>query len=249
MIRLVRSPTNDPDCIAPWQSESEAKKLSGIDVVIHLAGKPIADTRWTEKVKSQIRDSRIGPTRDLCRSLAGLPQPPKVLICASAIGIYGNRGEEVLDEQSPPGDDFLADVAQQWEQACQAAADAGIRVVHARFGVILSPAGGALKQMLLPAKLLGGSLGSGRQWWSWIALEDAVGAIVHAINHETLSGPLNVVSPEPIRNRDFANTLGKRDWAACDLSSTGLCVAVCIGRDGGRAAPIERASEAGKANQ
>lgn len=209
VIRLVRSPTNEPDCIAPWQSASEAEKLSGVDVVVHLAGKPIADTRWTDKVKSQIRDSRVGPTRELCKSLARLSQPPKVLVCASAIGIYGSRGDDVLDEQSAPGTDFLADVAQQWEAACQSAVDSGIRVVQARFGVILSADGGALKQMLLPAKFLGGSLGSGRQWWSWVALDDAIGAIQHAINHQSVSGPVNVVSPEPIRNRDFAKTLGQ----------------------------------------
>jgi uncharacterized protein (TIGR01777 family) len=206
---LVRHTTDEPNCIAPWESQTEAKRLSGFDVVVHLAGKPIADARWTEKVKRQIGESRIGPTRQLCESLAALPDPPPTLICASAIGIYGDRGDEVLDESSPPGADFLADVAQQWEAACQPARDAGIRVVKARFGIILDPDGGALKQMLLPAKLFGGALGGGRQWWSWIALADVIGAIVQAINDESISGPVNFVAPEPVRNREFARTLGK----------------------------------------
>jgi len=209
IIPLVRSPDDNPNSVAVWSGSEEVEKLSGVDVVVHLAGKPIVGSRWSDKVKSQIRDSRVAPTRELCESLAGLQQRPKLLICASATGIYGNRGEELLDERSPPSDDFLADVVSQWEAACQGAIDAGIRVVHARFGIILSPDGGALKQMLLPAKLFGGSLGDGSQWWSWIALEDALGAIDHAITDPSLSGPINVVSPEPIRNRDFAKTLGK----------------------------------------
>ena len=209
VISLVRRSSDDPNCIAPWQGTDEAMRLSGVDAVVHLAGQPIADKRWTEQVKSQIRDSRIGPTGLLCESLARLPQPPKVLICASATGIYGNRDDEFLDEQSRWGDDFLSDVAGQWEAACRPAADAGIRVVNTRFGIILSPGGGALKQMLLPAKALGGSLGRGDQWWSWIALDDAFGAIYHSITDDTVSGPVNVVAPEPIRNADFAKTLGQ----------------------------------------
>jgi len=208
IVALVRSPIDDPNSIAPWSSDREAEKLSGIDVIVHLAGKPIADSRWSDTLKSQIRDSRVEPTRKLCELLARLPQRPRTLICASATGIYGNRGDESLDENSPPSDDFLADVVRQWEAACQGAASAGIRVVNARFGIILSPDGGALKKMLLPAKLFGGSLGNGRQWWSWIAMEDALGAIEHVINDESISGPVNFVSPEPIRNRDFAKTLG-----------------------------------------
>jgi uncharacterized protein (TIGR01777 family) len=206
---LVRHPTDDPNCIAPWESEAEAGKLSGFDAVIHLSGKPIADRRWTDGNKSQIRSSRVGPTRDLCDSLVALPDPPPVLICASAIGIYGNRGDEVLEEQSEPGGDFLSDVVQQWEAACQPAIDVGIRVVNARFGIVLDPSRGALKQMLVPAKLFAGALGSGQQWWSWIAIDDAVGAIIHVIKDDSISGRVNFVSPEPIRNRDFAKSLGK----------------------------------------
>lgn len=206
---LVRRPSQSANCIALWENEAEAQRLNGFDAVVHLAGKPIADRRWTDRIKSEIRDSRIGPTRELCESLAALPDPPPVFVCASAIGIYGDRGDEVLETSSPPGTDFLAKVAVQWEAACQPAIDAGIRVVNVRFGIVLDPSGGALKKMILPAKLFGGALGSGRQWWSWIALEDAVRAIVHTIDDESISGPVNFVAPNPIRNRDFAKTLGK----------------------------------------
>ncbi len=148
-------------------------------------------------------------TRQLCERLASLAKKPSVLVCASATGIYGDRGDEVLTEASKPGDSFLAGVASDWEQACQPAIDAGIRVVNARLGVVLSPQGGALSKMLLPAKFFGGSLGGGRQWWSWISLDDVLGAIYHAIQTPSLHGPVNLVSPEPIRNRDFAITLGQ----------------------------------------
>jgi len=206
--RIVRD-TPSEESVAVWESEAEAERLSGVDAVVHLAGKPIAGKRWTDDVKRQIRDSRVVKTRQLCESLAKLENKPKVLICASATGFYGDRGDEVLDEQSSHGDDFLTDVADQWEQACQPARDAGIRVVHSRFGLILSPQGGSLQKMLLPAKFAGGSLGDGKQWWSWIALDDAVGALYHCIMNEAIRGPVNFVSPHPIRNSDFAKTLGR----------------------------------------
>ena len=174
-----------------------------------MAGKSIADGRWTDAVKREIRDSRVVKTRQLCDRLATLDRPPKTLVCASAIGLYGDRGDEVLDESSPPGNDFLADVAVEWEQACRPAVDAGIRVVHARLGIVLSPDGGALQKTLLPAKLGGGKLGSGRQWWSWVALDDVVGSIYHAIANDSVHGPMNVVAPEPVRNADFAAVLGR----------------------------------------
>lgn len=206
---LEREPTAGSHCIAPWESAAEAQKLSGFDAIIHLAGKPIAGARWTAEVKQQIRDSRVEMTRQLCAGLADLPQPPRVLICASATGVYGDRGEETLDEGSAAGEGFLAEVAAQWEAACQPAVAAGIRVVNTRFGMILSPRGGALQQMLLPAKLMGGALGDGRQWWSWIALDDVLGAIYHAVTDDSLSGPVNFVAPEPVRNREFARILGQ----------------------------------------
>ena len=195
--------------IAPWESDSEAAKLEGIDAVIHLAGKPIAGQRWSDEIKRQIRESRISLTRELAEKLAGLEVKPKVFICASAVGIYGDRGDEKLVEDAAIGSGFLSEVAHQWEQACGPAAEAGIRVVNARFGLVLDPRGGALEQMLFPARMFGGALGSGRQWWSPISLDDALGAIYHLICTEMVEGPVNLTIPEPIQNRDFAKVLGR----------------------------------------
>ncbi|MEM9586079.1 MAG: TIGR01777 family oxidoreductase [Planctomycetota bacterium] len=206
---IVRTRTDREDQIAIWSDPAEADKLDDVDVVIHLAGKSIADGRWTSAVKEEIRDSRVEKTRQLCETLARRSKKPSVLLCASASGIYGDRGDELLDESSDQGSDFLAEVAGEWESACQPAIDAGIRVVNLRLGIVISPKGGALTKMLLPAKLLGGSLGSGQQWWSWIALDDVLGGIYHAMQRDELSGPMNLVSPHPIRNADFAKTLGR----------------------------------------
>jgi uncharacterized protein (TIGR01777 family) len=204
---IVRSASSEPREIAAWESETETAKFADVDAVVHLAGKSIADARWTESIKQEIRDSRVIKTRQLCESLAKLTKKPGVLVCASATGIYGDRGDEELNESSPTGDGFLADVAREWEEACRPAVEAGIRVVHARFGIVISPRGGALQKMLLPAKFAGGALGSGKQWWSWIALDDVIGAIYHAMSDDSLSGPVNFVSPQPLTNGDFALTL------------------------------------------
>ncbi|MCX7826680.1 MAG: TIGR01777 family oxidoreductase [Verrucomicrobiae bacterium] len=183
--------------------------LAGHDAVVNLAGENIAAGRWTPEKKARIRESRIGLTRQLSEALARLGQPPKVFLCASAIGIYGNRGEEVLREESAPGDGFLADVCRDWEAATQPATDKGVRVVNLRFGVILSAWGGALAKMLTPFKLgLGGVVGDGRQWMSWIALDDAIGAIRHLLATDSLRGPVNIVAPHPVTNREFTKTLG-----------------------------------------
>lgn len=208
VAKIVRSPSDNASDIAVWSDAAESQKFQSVDTVVHLAGKSIASARWNENIKKQIRDSRVEKTRQLCQRLADLPQKPKTLVCASAIGIYGNRGDETLTESSPPGDDFLADVAMQWEDACQPAIDAGIRVVNARFGIVLSPTDGALKKMLTPAKLFGGKLGSGKQWWSWIGLDDVVGGIYHCIAKDQISGPVNFVAPTPLRNETFAKELG-----------------------------------------
>ncbi len=195
--------------VAPWHGAAQVSRLEGIDAVIHLAGKSIADRRWSAKVKQEISDSRVIKTRQLCEALASLTQPPKTLLCASAIGIYGDRGDAVLSESSRPGSGFLPDVASGWEGACQTAVDAGIRVVNLRLGVVLSARGGALQKMLLPAKLgLGGPLGSGRQWWSWIDIDDTTGAIYHALATQSLRGPVNVVAPQAVRQAEFAKALG-----------------------------------------
>jgi uncharacterized protein (TIGR01777 family) len=187
-------------------------RLEGIDAVIHLAGEPIG-VRWTPARKRRIRDSRVLGTRLLAETLARLPRPPRVLVSASGIGIYGNRGDVILTEASPSTDapqDFLVEVAREWEAAADAATAAGIRVVATRFGMILSPAGGALQRMLTPFRLgVGGPLGSGRQWVSWAAIDDVVGAVHHALMTEGLAGPINVCTPEPVTSRVLAETLGR----------------------------------------
>jgi uncharacterized protein (TIGR01777 family) len=183
-----------------------------VDGVVHLAGENVG-ARWTPERKARIRSSRIQGTRLLSEALARTSRPPSVLVSASAIGIYGSRGDEILTENSPLGDaahDFLAAVGLAWEAAAEPARAAGIRVVHPRFGLVLSPAGGALKKMLLPFRLgLGGRLGDGSQWMSWISIDDVVGAIHHLLVTDSFSGPVNLAAPVPVRNRDFTRTLGQ----------------------------------------
>jgi len=183
--------------------------LGGLDAVVHLAGENIAAGRWTAARRARLRASRVDATRGLVAALARLDTPPRVLACASATGVYGDRGEEVLDEDSAPGAGFLADMARDWEAAAAAAGDFNARVVHLRFGLVLDAAGGALARMLPAFRLgLGGPLGSGRQWWSWIAREDAVAAALRALEDADLAGPVNVVAPRPVRCADFARALG-----------------------------------------
>jgi len=212
VVRLVRSQGARPGEI-PWNPEAgtlDRAALEGFGAIIHLAGESIAGGRWTEAKKKRIRDSRVGSTRLLATTIAGLSRPPQVLVCASAIGCYGDRGDELLREDSPPGDDFLAGVCRAWEGAAEPAARKGVRVVHQRFGMILSPKGGALAKMLLPYRLgAGGPIGTGRQHVSWITLDDVLGVIGHALAAGTLSGPVNTVSPHPVTNREFARALGR----------------------------------------
>jgi TIGR01777 family protein len=183
------------------------------DAVVHLAGEPIAKGRWNPKKKQLIKDSRVLGTQALANSLANLSRPPKVLICASAVGYYGTRGDECLTEQSPRGEGFLPEVCAEWEAACQPARDKGIRVVNLRFGMVLSPKGGALKKLLTPFKLgLGGVLGNGRQYMSWIALDDVVQVILFALQNDKLSGAVNTVAPQAVTNREFTKTLGRVMW-------------------------------------
>ncbi len=182
----------------------------GLDAVIHLAGENLAEGRWTDDRKAALRDSRVGPTHLLATTLAGLARPPRVLISASAVGIYGDRGDGLLTETAPPADDFLGTLGQGWEAAAAPAMAAGIRVVHPRFGIILSSDGGALAKMLPTARLgLGGPLGGGEQWMSWIALDDVVGVLRHLLANDTLRGPVNTVAPTPVRNAEFAAALGE----------------------------------------
>lgn len=208
LVELVRSPR--PGAVA-WnpRGDWDASPLEGVDAVVHLAGASVAG-RWTESHKRAIMESRREGTASLCRGLAGLSRKPSTLVCASAIGIYGDGGDALLAEDSPPGAGFLAAVVRAWEAASAEAVQAGIRVVHLRLGVILSARGGALQTMLLPFRLgLGGPVGGGRQDMSWIALEDAARAFIFAIDKPTLSGPYNLVAPEPVTNAAFTAALGR----------------------------------------
>ena len=208
IVRLVRGPAKNDRQIS-WNPSVALTPaaVSGFDAVIHLAGESIVG-RWTETKKKAIRESRVLGTRSVATALAQTNAKPNVFICASAIGFYGSRGEEILTENSPAGQGFLPDVCREWEQAGRIAADAGIRTVNIRMGLVLSSKGGALVKMLPPFKLgAGGRLGSGRQWWSWIHVDDVVGAIQYAIQKNTSSGPVNLVSPDPQRNSDFTSVL------------------------------------------
>ena len=187
----------------------DVQKLEGFDAVVHLAGENIAAGRWTPARKDSILQSRVKGTRLLAESLAGLKRPPKVLVSASAIGYYGDRGAEVLSEESSPGTGFLPEVCRAWESATEPATNKGIRVVHLRIGIVLSTRGGALAKMLPPFRMgAGGKIGSGAQYMSWISLADLCGAILHAIKTESLRGAVNAVSPRPLTNAEFTKELG-----------------------------------------
>jgi hypothetical protein len=198
--------------VARWDPDTGAVEpgLDGVDAVVHLAGESVAGGRWTEARKRRIRESRVRPTRLLCETLARQRTPPRVLVCASAIGYYGDRGDQVLREESAPGAGFLPEVCRKWEAAAEPAARRGIRVVHLRIGLVLSPKGGALAAMLPVFRLgLGGPVGAGAQWMSWIGIDDTLGAILHALMNEALAGPVNAVAPAPVTNREFAKTLAR----------------------------------------
>ncbi len=193
----------------PQSGNVDLNHLAGVDAVVHLAGENIAGKRWNGRVKAAIRDSRVQGTKSIAQICATLPRNPDVLVCASAVGFYGDRGDEELTESSDAGVGFLSDVCQEWESAAEPAREAGIRVVHMRFGVVLSPLGGALEKMLLPYKLGGGGpIAGGQQWIPWISIDDACGAIQHAIVTTDLEGPVNTVAPNPVTNADYATTLG-----------------------------------------
>ena len=211
VIRLVRSRSAGPEVY--WDPESgriDTDRLEGMDAVVHLAGENIGAGRWTRDRKARIFDSRVKGTRLLCESLANLTHPPQVLVCASAIGYYGNRGTETMNEESTSGFGFLAEVCIEWEIATEPVAETEIRVVNLRTGIVLSLAGGPLEKMLPPFKMgVGGILGNGQQFMSWITLDDAVGAIHHALITDSLHGPVNNVAPNPVTNREFTKTLGR----------------------------------------
>ena len=212
VVRMVRTPVRSAAkeiCWDPSAGKINTAALEGIDAVVHLAGKSIAGGRWTPQKKRRIRESRIKGTSLLAESLARLSKPPKVLICASAIGYYGDRGQEILTEESRSGTGFLPDVCREWENAAGPAAEKGIRVVITRIGMVLSAAGGALATMLPAFRLgLGGRIGSGNQYMSWIAIDELVDIIRHAIQTESLHGPINAVAPRPVTNLEFSKALG-----------------------------------------
>jgi uncharacterized protein (TIGR01777 family) len=212
VVALVRSTKLTSDRQILWNPDAgtiDNDSIEDFDAVINLAGEPIAG-RWTAHKKARILESRIKGTQLLCRTLAQLKRRPSVLLSASATGYYGDRGSQILDEESTPGSMFLSEVSKAWEEATEPAKRCGIRVVNPRIGFVLSKSGGGLAVMSLPFKLgIGGRVGSGEQFMSWIAIDDLVGAISHAINTESLHGPVNAVAPNPVTNREFTKTLGK----------------------------------------
>ncbi|MBI1370951.1 MAG: TIGR01777 family protein [Planctomycetes bacterium] len=214
ILRLLRKPTSATSETftihwLPTEGTIQGKKLNGLDAVVHLAGDNIASGRWTKAKMDSIRLSRVMGTKTLCDAIAQAPDPPKVLVCASAVGFYGNRGDEELTEQSPPGKGFLADVCKQWEAATLPAVQRGVRVVYLRFGAVISPDGGAIKKMLKPFEFgVGGTVGSGKQYIPWVSLEDAVRVIELSLNSSAVAGPINVCAPDPVTNKQLTKALG-----------------------------------------
>lgn len=212
VVRVARRGTPSADLIVAGEdfANLQPEAMAGQEAVIHLAGASIAGARWSPRVKERIRQSRVLGTRRLVEACAGMPQPPRVLLCASAVGYYGHRGDVLCDETTPPGDGFLAGVVQEWEREAFRAAKAGLRVVAMRFGVVLDRSGGLLARLLPPFRLgLGGPLGDGRQYLSWVSREDVVGAARHLLAREDVAGPVNVTAPAPVTNREFTRLLAR----------------------------------------
>ncbi len=212
VLRLVRAKSAAHNSNILWDPYAETidkEAVEGADAVVHLSGENIAG-RWNDDKKRRIRESRVKSTQLLSQTLAGLRKPPKVLVCASAIGYYGDQGDRILKEDNRAGTGFLADVTQEWEAAAAPAVQKGIRVVNLRIGVVLSPTGGALQKMLLPFKMgAGGVTGHGKQYWSWISLDDVIAAIYHCIVTDSLQGPVNAAAPDPVTNKEFTTVLGR----------------------------------------
>ncbi|MCE9638388.1 MAG: TIGR01777 family oxidoreductase [Planctomycetes bacterium] len=211
VVRAVRGRAADGEIAwDPAAGRMDPAALEGVDAVVHLAGESVAAGRWSPAVKQRILASRVDGTGLVARTIAAMKRKPKVLVCASAVGIYGDRGDEQLDAASPRGTGFLADVCDAWERAADPARAAGVRVVHLRTGLVLSPKGGALAKMLTPFKMgAGGVLGSGKQWMPCVSIDDLIGIVLHAIATESLSGPVEAVGPAPVTNHDFTKTLGR----------------------------------------
>jgi uncharacterized protein len=232
---LVRRKPDESQGEMAWDPEAgvlDSSRLEGVDAVVHLAGKPI-DGRWTEATKRAIRDSRVKGTTLLAQAAAQLPTRPQVFICASAVGFYGSRGDEALDETSASGQGFLPDVCRAWEDAAAPARYAGLRTVHLRSGIVLSRQGGILARVLPPFKMgAGGIVGTGEQWISWISLADAIAAIQHVIASAELLGPVNLTSPQPVSNAEFTHTLGKILSRPTVLSLPAFAVKLLLGEMG-----------------
>jgi uncharacterized protein len=233
-VQLVRRQPLSPSELM-WSPEAdrsfaETSRLEGVTAVIHLSGANLAGKRWTAAYKRELVESRVGSTRALAQTLAGSNRPPQVLLVASGTGIYGDRGDEILDESSAPGTGFLADLCRAWEEAAQPAIQAGIRVVHLRLGPVLGGGGGALGKMLPIFRLgLGGPLGSGRQWMSWIALADLIAAVRFLLADTQLSGPVNVVAPEPVTNAGFTRALARALNRPAILPAPAFALRIALG--------------------
>ena len=213
---------------APIVADESA--LEGLQAAIHLSGASVVGRRWTPAYKRTMWMSRVQSTRALASTLSRLREPPRVLVVASAVGIYGDRGDEILNESSSPGAGFLADVCKDWEAAAQLAQDAGIRVVHTRFGVVLGPGGGALSRMLPVFRLgLGGRLGSGRQWMSWVSLQDAAAAILLSMDSPGIAGAVNVTAPAPVTNADFTKALARAVHRPAILHAPAFALRIALG--------------------
>jgi len=235
VVPMVRHTPRPGERAIAWDPEAgrlDRAELEGCEVVVHLAGENVFG-RWTDEKMRRIRDSRVQGTKLVSDAIAKLPHPPRVLLAASAIGYYGDRGDEELTERSAPGHDFLAQVAKDWEAATTPASTAGVRVVNLRFGVVLTPGGGALAKLLTPFRLgLGGPVGNGRQYLSWIALDDAMDAILHVLGAESLRGPVNITAPHPVTNREFAKMLGHVLGRPAVVPVPGFALRLAFGTEG-----------------
>jgi uncharacterized protein (TIGR01777 family) len=233
MISMTRSPASQ-DAIHwdPGSGAIDAGGLEDVGAVVHLAGEGIGSKRWNADQKAKIKSSRTVGTTLLAETLAKLQKPPAVLVSGSAVGYYGDRGDEVLTESSRPGSDFLAEVCTAWEAATAPAGEAGIRVAHIRTGIVLAGGGGVLPRMLTPFKFgVGGKLGSGKQWVSWIAIEDEVGAIVHLLGDDTLSGAFNLTAPNPVTNADLTKAIGAALHRPTIVPAPGLALKLALGTE------------------
>lgn len=233
-VQLIRREPANPGEIR-WDPQSDQPvqdltSLEGMDAAIHLSGANLASHRWTPPYKREILDSRIATTRMLVKTLKALKRPPETLLCASATGIYGDRGDEILTEESEPGQGFIADICRTWEAEAAVSADAGMRVVYLRFGVVLAAEGGALKRMLPIFRLgLGGRLGNGKQWIGWIAVGDMVRAVFHVLNSSMFQGPVNLVAPNPVTNAEFTHALGHTLHRPAIIPAPAVALRVALG--------------------